>query len=61
MGNVVDGSYYDPANDLIQLEGAYSVIGRSVIVHALADNCLTTGDTSAGSRIGQCVIGWSTN
>ena len=66
LGNVVlstnDEGYYNATqNTLIKLEGAFSVLGRSVILHRNPDNCVrlegSGGDTSAGERIGHCIIG----
>ena len=55
------GSYAEQNNQLIQLAGPESVIGRSLIVHALEDNCEPVegplGDLSAGARIALCTIG----
>ncbi len=46
---------------MIKLEGPFSVLGRSVILHRNPDNCVrlegSGGDTSAGERIGHCIIG----
>ena len=56
-----NGYYYEAGNMLLTLDGASSVIGRSLVLHALPDNCVAeegaAGDLSAGSRIGICTIG----
>ncbi len=68
MGNIIvaengTGFYSERTNELIFLDGAISVIGRSAIVHALEDNCVREegpgGHISAGARIGYCVIGYA--
>jgi Cu-Zn family superoxide dismutase len=41
--------------DLISLSGPFSIIGRSVILHDLTDNCQFTN--SSGNRLAQGVIG----
>jgi len=60
MGNIVyyvNGSaWYDYTNDMISLNGEYSVVGRTIIVHENQDNCESPVGL-AGSRWGQCVIG----
>ncbi len=70
LGNVVrlnvtspndEGYYSATQNTMIELEGPFSVLGRSVILHRNPDNCVrlegSGGDTSAGERIGHCIIG----
>lgn len=68
LGNMLvngrgEGYYAEQANPQIKLQGATSIIGRSLIVHALEDNCAPVegarGDLSAGARIGFCTIGSS--
>jgi len=49
-------AYYDYTNDQISLTGTYSVIGHTIIVHNVTDNC-TPPTGAAGSRLAQCVIG----
>jgi Cu-Zn family superoxide dismutase len=61
MGNIVyydqsGDAWYDYTNDMIDLDGEYSVIGRAIIVHQMVDNCASPVG-NAGSRWGQCVIG----
>jgi Cu-Zn family superoxide dismutase len=54
---------YKTSDDIIQLTGEYSIIGRSLIIHANRDDCglggneesLKTGN--AGKRIACAVIG----
>jgi Cu-Zn family superoxide dismutase len=59
LGNIKAGSTgeatYKRTDKLISLNGSHSIIGRSVIVHAKADDFKTV--TSAGDRIGCGVIG----
>lgn len=44
-------------NELIQFQGAASIVGRSVIIHSQADDGISQPTGNAGSRIAQCVIG----
>src|SRR5437764_4776327 len=59
LGNIkADGeghATYKRLDSMIALNGSHSIIGRSVIVHAKADDFNTV--TSAGDRIGCGVIG----
>jgi superoxide dismutase, Cu-Zn family len=59
LGNIKAGSTgeasYKRVDKMISLNGPHSIIGRSVIVHAKADDFKTV--TSAGDRIGCGVIG----
>lgn len=66
LGNMLvngqgQGFYAEERNPLIRLDGPTSVIGRSLIIHALEDNCASVegprGDLSAGPRIAFCTIG----
>ena len=66
LGNMLvngqgEGFYSEQRNALIRLDGPTSVIGRSLVVHALEDNCAPIegpqGDLSAGARIAFCTIG----
>lgn len=66
LGNMLvngqgEGFYAEQQNPFIRLDGPTSVIGRSLIVHALEDNCEPVeglqGDLSAGARIAFCTIG----
>ena len=66
LGNMLvdargNGYYAEAGNMLLSLDGPSSVIGRSLVLHALPDNCVaeegTAGDLSAGARIGVCTIG----
>jgi superoxide dismutase, Cu-Zn family len=42
--------------NLLSLEGKYSIVGRSIVIHANSDNAQgTTGN--AGSKLGSCVVG----
>lgn len=53
QGNAV----YDVIDTHITLNGPYSIIGRSVIVHADADDFTTQPSGNAGARVGCGVIG----
>ena len=59
LGNIKAGSTgeatYKRTDKLISLNGSHSIVGRSVIIHAKADDFKTV--TSAGDRIGCGVIG----
>ena len=57
-----DGTYTFPADftrDLLDLSGPKSIIGRSIVIHALADDCMGASG-NAGSRIAFGVIGVAT-
>jgi len=41
--------------DLISLNGANSVIGRAIVIHANTDDCVAV--SSSSTRLGYCVIG----
>jgi Cu-Zn family superoxide dismutase len=66
LGNMLvnsqgEGFYAEQRNPLIKLHGPTSIVGRSLIVHALEDNCAPVegalGDLSAGARIALCTVG----
>jgi Cu-Zn family superoxide dismutase len=67
LGNIQVDMYgnvkYSTTDDLIQLEGEYSIIGRSLIIHKNKDDCGQGGDEeslktgNAGERIACAVIG----
>lgn len=69
LGNLIIDMFgqakYSTTDDIIELTGSYSIIGRSLIVHKDRDDCgeggnpesLKTGN--AGSRIACAVIGYS--
>ena len=69
MGNITAGddgvAHYDYEDRLIQLSGAESVIGRSVVCHAKVDDLGMGGDEestktgNAGARVACGVIGIS--
>jgi len=64
MGNwtAVNGAIQQNNNfDLLTLTGNNSIIGRAVVVHAAADDCLTQPTGAAGARQSFCVIGISNN
>ena len=48
---------YKRTDNLISLSGPHSIIGRSIIVHAKADDLKTQPSGDAGDRIGCGVIG----
>ncbi|KAL0479156.1 Cu-Zn superoxide dismutase [Acrasis kona] len=47
----------DFGNELIQFQGASSIIGRSVIIHELPDDGISQPTGNSGARIAQGVIG----
>jgi Cu-Zn family superoxide dismutase len=60
-------SNYSTRDDLIQLNGIYSIVGRSLIIHKNRDDCGQGGDEeshktgNAGARIACAVIGYAKN
>eukprot|EP00457_Paulinella_chromatophora_P021580 gb/GEZN01024076.1/.p1 GENE.gb/GEZN01024076.1/~~gb/GEZN01024076.1/.p1 ORF type:complete len:176 (-),score=3.82 gb/GEZN01024076.1/:27-554(-) len=64
MGNIKSNDFgtatYLAKLDLISLvSGVNAIIGRAVIVHAEADDCVSQPTGNAGARWAQCVIGLS--
>lgn len=60
LGNVIANekgdAVYEELNDLVQLEGPHSIIGKAVIIHADPDDFKTQPTGNAGSRLGCGVI-----
>eukprot|EP01127_Copromyxa_protea_P022170 TRINITY_DN7844_c0_g1_i1.p1 TRINITY_DN7844_c0_g1~~TRINITY_DN7844_c0_g1_i1.p1 ORF type:complete len:293 (-),score=18.37 TRINITY_DN7844_c0_g1_i1:9-887(-) len=55
--NVYNGRIYQEKTlDLLALNGPYSIVGRSVVIHEMTDSC-TGASGDAGGRIGFGVIG----
>ena len=61
LGNVVadaDGNaHYQRVDTVIRFQGAHSIIGRAIIVHAGEDDLKTQPTGGAGSRVAYGVIG----
>lgn len=49
-------AHYDQINTMLELEGANSIIGKSVIVHADKDDFVTQPSGNSGGRIGCGII-----
>jgi len=60
MGNIYyyagGVAYYDYTNSLMSMNGEYSILGHTVIIHAAQDDC-SPPVGNAGVRYAQCVIG----
>ena len=56
FGNLVANSageaHYDELNDLVELNGEHSIIGKSIVIHADPDDLKTQPTGNSGSRIG---------
>lgn len=48
--------HYDRVDKVIELKGAYNIVGHSVIVHAKADDFVTQPSGNSGSRVACGVI-----
>lgn len=61
LGNLEAGAdgkaTYKRLDKMIQLNGAHSIIGRGIIVHAGADDLTTQPTGAAGARVAQGAIG----
>ena len=61
FGNIIADAQgyaeYNELNTLVELNGPYSIIGRTVIVHAKPDDLHTQPSGNSGDRIGCGVIG----
>lgn len=49
-------AHYEYTDHLLTLQGAYSIIGRSVVIHADVDDYVTQPTGNSGARIGCGVI-----
>ncbi len=60
LGNIVADDkghgHYDRVDKVIRLEGPLSIVGRSVIVHAGADDFVTQPAGNPGARVGCGVV-----
>jgi Cu-Zn family superoxide dismutase len=60
LGNITadpSGAHYERTDDVITFEGAHSIIGRAVIVHAGEDDLTSQPSGDAGARVACGVIG----
>jgi Cu-Zn family superoxide dismutase len=60
LGNITadpSGAHYERTDDVIAFEGAHSIIGRAVIVHAGEDDLTSQPSGDAGARVACGVIG----
>lgn len=60
LGNIVADrngrAHYERVDSVIQLDGDYSIIGRSVVIHAKADDFKTQPSGDSGKRVACGVI-----
>lgn len=63
LGNLVadenGDAYYEQYNTILTLDGDESIIGKSVIVHADADDLVSQPTGNAGGRVACGVIEWN--
>lgn len=63
MGNVTADqngvAEFSFVDDDLAFEGAASIIGRGLIVHADRDDLTSQPTGAAGPRVGMAVIGWA--
>lgn len=52
VANGAGEAHYDEISDLVELNGEYSIIGKSVVIHADPDDLKTQPTGNSGVRIG---------
>jgi len=50
------------SGNLLRVEGDQdlSIVGRALVIHSMRDDCVSNPAGNSGTRVGECVIGWTT-